>query len=67
LVAAPWDDSAASGSDGEGETWHRVTLAEGIEVHYRPSTRARNRQLVDRLLEAARKALESNPGTPSEE
>jgi hypothetical protein len=48
-------------------TWQRVTLAQGIELHYTQSGDAHHTETVARLLDAARHILDDGPGKDTEE
>ncbi|HYP39356.1 MAG TPA: helix-turn-helix domain-containing protein [Chloroflexia bacterium] len=48
-------------------TWQRVTLAQGIELHYVLSGDAHHTETVARLLDAARHILDEGPGKDTEE
>ena len=54
LVSAPGADRTSAGEEARGETWQRIAVAPGVELHVRePATSARREQ-VARLLEQAR-------------
>lgn len=52
--------------ESQAETWRRVKLAEGIELHYLPAPGARRGELVARLLDAAKQILGKHPEKETE-
>jgi DNA-binding transcriptional MerR regulator len=56
-LAAQADLVAARSDDGEPATWHRVPVADGIELHVRDDTPAARGDAVAAMREAVRAAL----------
>ena len=52
---------------GGESTWHRVTIAPGVELHFHASVQARVRSVLSRLIAAVGNILESSPEKETEE
>ena len=51
----------------EESTWHRVTIAPGVELHFHASVQARVRRVLSRLIAAVGTILETSPEKENEE
>jgi DNA-binding transcriptional MerR regulator len=51
----------------EESTWHRVTIAPGVELHFHASVQARVRSVLSRLIAAVGNILESSQEKETEE
>ena len=51
----------------EESTWHRVTVAPGVELHFRASAGARVRSVMSRLIAAVGNILETSPEKETKE
>ena len=60
----PAHPNASAAAEGTGEAWRRLTLAPGIELHVRGDIATTQSEVIERLLEAARDAL--NPQAQEE-
>lgn len=59
---APVEEEEQSGVAGRPSTWERVSLGDGVELHYPTGANADTRGKVARLIEAARRILGMDPG-----
>ena len=51
----------------EESTWHRVTVAPGVELHFHASVQARVRSVMSRLIAVVGNILETSPEKETEE